>query len=249
MISADRTMTEDGSNGQSASRMVMRNAIERARLALSGIAWHVGLGRRSRMGRIDSAAKLRDFIDSHSSHVAQTSLYGYLKARAGTRFPDLFEHDEFLVSINHAKWQVWAATMSDLTVFAGGLVRDRSGAPNDTVDALMEWIIEEIVARTGIPTDSGPDFAASIDNLRARITTCDFSQVGDDAAAFTESPRALVTFAPVIEKFKRLDAEIVRNSVRFRWIEVRRSLRSLLDADAVIGDFQGVSASKSADNS
>lgn len=225
----------------------MHSAIERARVLLSGVVWHLGLGRRSRQDRIDDVEKLRDFIDSHASHVAQTSLYGYLKARAGTRFPDLFENEEFLVSINHAKWQVWAATLSDLTVFSGGLVRRRSNAGNDEVNRLMDWIIGEIVARTGTPPDSGPDFSASIDNLRARVAICDFSQVSDGEDSFTESPDALVRFAPVIEKYKQLDAEIVRNSVRFRWIEVRRSLRSLLDADAITSEFKAASNNKSRD--
>ena len=31
-----------------------------------------------------------------------------------------------------------------------------------------------------------------------------------------------------------LDEEIVRNSVRFRWQEVRRELRATLDVDAVL---------------
>ena len=31
-----------------------------------------------------------------------------------------------------------------------------------------------------------------------------------------------------------LDEEIVRNSVRFKWQEIRRELRAKLDADAVL---------------
>jgi hypothetical protein len=244
--SSPKVSSESSSLPWPARRLTVRTAVERARVLLSGLAWHLGLGRRSRIDRIDTAAKLRDFIDSHASHVAQTSLYGYLKARAGTRFPDLFEHDAFLVSINHAKWQVWATTLSDLTVFAGGLVQRRSGMRGNEVDLLMDWVVEDILARTGTPPDSGPDFPSSIDKLRLRIAECDFSRVTDDADSFTESPESLVLFAPIIEKYKQLDAEIVRNSVRFRWIEVRRTLRSLLDAEAVVDEFKTSSEQDSA---
>jgi hypothetical protein len=38
----------------------------------------------------------------------------------------------------------------------------------------------------------------------------------------------------VIENLKELDEEIVRNSVRFRWQEIRRDLRRNLNAEAVL---------------
>jgi hypothetical protein len=49
-----------------------------------------------------------------------------------------------------------------------------------------------------------------------------------------ESPPALVKWAPIIDELKRLDEAIVRNSVRFRWQEVRRDLRRDLDPAAVM---------------
>ena len=44
----------------------------------------------------------------------------------------------------------------------------------------------------------------------------------------------------MVDELKQLDAEIVRNSVRFRWIEVRRDLREMLDAAAVMVSARGV---------
>ena len=47
---------------------------------------------------------------------------------------------------------------------------------------------------------------------------------------------ALVRWAPIMPELKELDAEIVMNSVRFRWQEVRRELRSTLDAAKLLED-------------
>ena len=60
------------------------------------------------------------------------------------------------------------------------------------------------------------------------------STVPDDATPFSESPRTLVECAPIVEELKLLDEEIVRNSVRFRWQEVRRELRRDLDAKTLM---------------
>jgi hypothetical protein len=43
-----------------------------------------------------------------------------------------------------------------------------------------------------------------------------------------------VRWAPIVENLKELDEEIVKNSVRFRWQEIRRDLRRNLDAGAVL---------------
>ena len=71
--------------------------------------------------------------------------------------------------------------------------------------------------------------------VRARLALCDWGGQADDASAFVESPTALVYWAPVVEDLKELDEEIVRNSIRYRWIEVRRELHRNLDAAGVMG--------------
>lgn len=195
---------------------------------------YLGLGGRPARSRIDSPSSLAEFIDSRASHVAQTALYGYLKTRAGTRFRELFESDEFLVSINIAKWQVWVAAVADLALFAGGRLADRTGADNAAVAALMEGLVAEIFDRQGRPDDAGPEFEHSTAEVVELVRDSDFTAIGDDESAFVQSPEALVRWAPVVDELKQLDAEIVRNSVRFRWIEVRRDLREMLDAAAVM---------------
>ena len=177
---------------------------------------------------------LQHFLASRSSHVAQTALYGYLRTRAGTRYPELFDDDDFARSINLAKWHVWLACLSDLSVYAGGLLIQRSQASGALVDHVMSAAVEEILTRTGIPDDAGPEFAQDAARVGARLLGCDWASVQDSEMPFSRSPEALVRWAPVVDEFKREDDEIVRNSVRFRWQEVRRDLRRDLDANPLM---------------
>ena len=66
----------------------------------------------------------------------------------------------------------------------------------------------------------------------ARLTEIDWNVAAEREGAFTESPPGLVTCVPVIDDFKELDGEIVRNSVRFRWTDVRRQLRERVEPAA-----------------
>lgn len=194
----------------------------------------VGPGPAGRRTRVADRKSLGHFLQSRASMVAQSSLYGYLRTRAGTRFPELFSHEEFSKSIDIAKWNLWLACLSDLAAYAGGLLAHRVLGRDPEIRTVIVGTVEALLAATGIPQGAGGDFPALAERLRARLAACDFSAIRDDETAFVESPTALVHWAPVLEDLKRLDEEIVRNSVRFRWQEVRRDLRAHLDAPALL---------------
>ena len=93
----------------------------------------------------------------------------------------------------------------------------------------MQATIEAILAAS-----EGGRAGARAHKLRARIAQADRAAVPDDATPFSESPRTLVECAPIVEELKHLGEEIVRNSVRVRWQEVRMELRRDLDAEALM---------------
>ena len=195
---------------------------------------YLGASRRGRSAPIASAEDLRTFLETRASHVAQTALYGYVRARSGTRYPELFENDVFVESLNIAKWQIWLACLSDLAVYAGGLVLHRTNAPAERVGTLMAAVADAALAAAGTPPDAGDAYADGARRVRARLALTDWVSITDDEAPFRESPDALVEWAPIVDELKQYDAEIVRGSVRFRWQEVRRDLRRDLDAEAVL---------------
>lgn len=194
----------------------------------------VGRGLGSRRGALDTADALGEFIRTRASYVAQTALYGYMKTRAGTRFPALFEDPAMLASINIAKWHVWAACVSDLAVYCGVLLRARGAST-----AAARAVVTPLAARAldaGDGGEAGDDFQAAVSRVKTRVATCDLDAFGDDDSAFTESPRALAHWAPVADELKMHDTEIVRNSVRFKWQEVRRDLRRRLRAGEILAN-------------
>lgn len=184
--------------------------------------------------RIDDSTSLKQFLDTRASYIAQTSLYGYLRTRAGMLYPQLFDNDEYVQSINAAKWYVWLACLSDLSIYTGGLLVQQSNCPQEEVGKLVDRVVTTILIDTGTPDDAGEDFPAQAERVQHRIKNCDWLKVSDDETPFSESPTTLIRRAPIVENLKELDEEIVRNSVRFRWQEVRRALRSNLDAEAVL---------------
>ncbi len=207
----------------------------RAGEVLSWIRDYLGGSRRGRSAPIASIGELQRFLETRSSHVAQTALYGYIRARSGTRYPELFQNEKFIASLNIAKWQIWLACLADLAVYAGGLLMHRADAAPEQVAAVVTAASEAALAAAGTPPDAGDAYAEGVRQVRDRIATTDWSGVTDDEEPFRDSPEALVIWAPIADELKQYDAEIVRGSVRFRWQEVRRDLRRDLDAGALLG--------------
>ncbi len=67
--------------------------------------------------KISNLDELENFIQTKSAWVTQVTLYGYLKTRMGTRYVLHFENDEFMKSVNIAKWNMYTVALQDLTFF------------------------------------------------------------------------------------------------------------------------------------
>ncbi len=203
-------------------------------ILLKTLGEYFGFGRWHRLKPVNDEASLQDFLNTRASFVAQTSLYGYLRTRAGMRYPELFDDPPFVKSINIAKWQIWLACLSDLAVYAGGLLMHHPDADEKQVSNLVQTCVINILENTGIPADAGDKYSDGVAHIRQRLSMTNWQSVTDDEGPFTHSPQALLDWAPVVDEFKQLDGEIVINSVRFRWQSVREDLRKTLRTDLIL---------------
>ena len=67
--------------------------------------------------KITNLNDLENFIQTKSAWVSQVTLYSYLKTRMGTRYVLHFDNDEFMKSVNQAKWNIYAVALQDLNFF------------------------------------------------------------------------------------------------------------------------------------
>jgi hypothetical protein len=195
---------------------------------------YVGIGKHKKTDVIKDQDSLATFLNTRASHVAQTSLYGYLRTRAGTRFPEMFENPDILISINIAKWHIWLACLSDLTLFTGHHLYQSGEIDESTLEELISAALKQVLDEVGMPEEAGSDFVSAREKVMQRIVNCDWNVERDDDTVFSQSPEALYYWAPIADELKELDESIVKSSIRYRWIEIRRSLRKLLDCKTLV---------------
>ncbi|MDG2490612.1 MAG: hypothetical protein P8N71_07635 [Alphaproteobacteria bacterium] len=181
--------------------------------------------------------QLYDFIDSRAAFVSQVTLYTYVKARAGTQYPKLFQDADFLTSLRIARWHIYGAAICDLGLFAIAQLK-RDGGLND--EAAQDLAIEML---DGILLDYNQDdidpqvFAAIGDSGKQRAAVANWDVIADGPAAFQSSSDAVFRWAPIADALKNDDEEIVRNSIHLRWIGVRRDLKELIKPALILADW------------
>jgi len=192
---------------------------------------------RFNKGPLDTVDALVEFIETRAAYVAQTSLYGYLKTRMGMKYATIFQDDEFAPSLAIAKWNVFASCLSDLTIFAVSTAVqnidssefDREAFANHCFIKAARTVIDDLDFKDILDT--------SIEQFGQRTKRTNWEKAAIGENAFLQSPKDVVGFAPILSELKELDTEIVINSTRFRWRDVREQLRKRIDGDAVVKDW------------
>ena len=193
---------------------------------------------RFNKGPIDTVDTLSSFLNTRAAYVAQTSLYGYLKTRMGTRFRVMFEDDVFSASIRVATVKVFVSCLSDLTVFSVATTNKDARLDAEQTRALAVHCFNSAMERGLAQVEAEKSPAKYLADFERRAGLTDWAVAGQGENAFARSGTDLIDHAPIIDEFKELDREIVTNSIRFRWLDVRVQLKKRINGNAICEDWQ-----------
>ena len=173
---------------------------------------------------------LVEFIHRNASFVSQVVLLTYIKARAGTQYPKLFEHPDYLKSVEIARGHLYASCIADLTFY---VINEHclNAIPSKKLHYNLLKLVDEVFAFAKYDEKTVEDFIKmkkkSADQVIRLMTE------GINHKLFKMSSDTFLRWAPMAEEFKSEDEEIMKNSILFRWIEVRRELRSRIKPDLI----------------
>ena len=167
-------------------------------------------------------SELVEFIHRNASFVSQVTLLTYIKARAGTQYPKLFENPDYLRSIEIARSHLYASCVADLTFY---VINEH--CLNDIQKKTIQFIFSNLVDEVFTFAKCDENTFKEFDNMKNQCEEQLKALKGDsiDHKLFKMSSDTFFRWAPIAEEFKKDDEEIMRNSIHFRWIEVRREVR------------------------
>ena len=186
---------------------------------------------------VSTRQELVDFIDSRAAYVSQVTLYTYVKARAGTQYPKLFENADFLTSLKIARWHIYGAAVCDLTLFSAAQMYVHAEFSAENAKDFANSILDDILPDYPQDDIDNSYFVEMCSRGRQRAAIADWNSIATGPAAFQSSSDAVFRWAPIADELKCDDEEIVRNSIHLRWIGVRRDLKEVFQHTAIADDW------------
>ena len=174
--------------------------------------------------KISNLDELEDFIQSKSAWVTQVTLYGYLKTRMGTRYVLHFENDEFMKSVNLAKWNIYAISLQDLTFFSFSYLKTNLNYQGiENAKEVFSKILDSESANK-MPLDI---IEEAKNNFDERLQNINWDTYYNDLP-FNPSALSLYKWAPIADELKTLDRKIVLNSVILKWDIIKKEFSERL---------------------
>ena len=180
---------------------------------------------------------LYEFIEKNSLYVSQVTLFTYIKTRAGTQWPKLFENEDYLTSLRIARWHIFIACVSDLSIFIAAQFHINETSDTKICRKIAIDLFSTIVRNIEQNDIDKSIFETALIVNERRCATVNFIHAFKGDYAFQTSAQALLDWAPVVDSFKKSDAAIVRNSIHLRWINVRQKLLKKLQNDSIIREI------------
>ena len=168
--------------------------------------------------KIKNFDELENFIQTKSAWVTQVTLYSYLKTRMGTRYVLHFDNDEFMESVNKAKWNIYAVSLQDLTFFIFSYLKVHFNLEetNKAKEIFLKILDDETLNK--MPLDIIEDAKKEFNE---RLKSINWNEYYKDLP-FNPSALALYEWAPIAEELKTLDRKIVLNSVILKWDIIKK---------------------------
>ena len=174
--------------------------------------------------KIKTIDELENFIQTKSAWVTQVTLYNYLKTRMGARYVLHFDNDEFMASVNLAKWNIYSVALQDLTFFTFSYLKVNFNY-QDTQQAkeIFNKILDDETSNK-MPLDIIMECKKSFDERLEKINW----EIYYKDLPFNLSALSLYKWAPIAEELKTLDRKIVLNSMILKWDIIKKEFEELI---------------------
>jgi len=175
--------------------------------------------------KIKNLDELEHFIQTKSAWVTQVTLYSYLKTRMGTRYVLHFDNDEFMASVNLAKWNIYSIALQDLIFFTFSYLKVNSNYQStDQAREIFFKILDDETSNK-MPLDIIEEAKKSFNE---RFQNLDWEIYYKDLP-FNPSALSLYKWAPIAEELKTLDRKIVLNSMILKWDIIKQEFEKLIE--------------------
>ena len=143
----------------------------------------------------------------------------------GTRYVLHFENDEFMSSVNLAKWNIYSVALQDLTLYTFSYLKNNFNFDDfeKSKEIFLKILDDEITNKMPLNI-----IESAKNNFSDRLHNINWNDYYNDLP-FNPSALSLYKWAPIAEELKTLDRKIVLNSVILKWDTVKKEFQERIN--------------------
>ena len=140
----------------------------------------------------------------------------------GTRYVLHFDNDEFMKSVNQAKWNIYSVALQDLNFFVFSYLKLNSNFKEVGKAKEIYFNILDDEISNNMPLEIVEEAKK---NFEKRLESINWDNYCNDLP-FNSSALSLYKWAPIAEELKKLDRKIVLNSVILKWDIIKKEFQN-----------------------
>tara|TARA_B100000614_G_C14170285_1_gene336662 strand:- start:108 stop:545 length:438 start_codon:yes stop_codon:yes gene_type:complete len=142
----------------------------------------------------------------------------------GTRYVLHFDNDEFMASVNLAKWNIYSVSLQDLTFFIFSYLKvNFVFQDTNKAKVIFNKILDDEISNK-MPLEIINEARISFDERMEKINWDNYYK----DLPFNPSALSLFKWAPIADELKSLDRKIVLNSMILKWDVIKQEFRDLI---------------------
>ncbi|MCS6892935.1 MAG: hypothetical protein RMK64_12230 [Rhodovarius sp.] len=184
-------------------------------------------------------AAFRDFMARQGAFVAQKTVFDYCRVKAGRQEARLFADPSFRAALEHCRWQVYFAALSDVAALAESWLRPHATGREQVLAAALSALAAEILAESGSPAEEAESAAAAARALPGHLAAL---QLGPPLPAnrlplLAEAP--LFATLPIHPDQRRDEGPAIRGALRFHIVSTQQEMERRFRPAAVAAELVG----------
>lgn len=183
-------------------------------------------------GRASAAepAALSRFLGRQAAYVTQKTVVDYCRVKAGRGEAELFGNPDFMAALRHCRWQVYFASLADVSAMAEAWLRPHAPGREPLLADAIAALGRAVLDAEDVPPDEQPARDAARESLAAHLAALLAAPpVPADRMALTAEAPLFATL-PVHPEQRRGESEAIRGALRFQIVTTQQELERGFDA-------------------
>jgi hypothetical protein len=186
--------------------------------------------------RIVGVDQLTAFLDRQSAQISHRSIVGYVHVKTRLPLHELMKERPFAEAFEVARWEAYAAILSDLVVFLHDILRPAAEDRESLLIESLQQLYRQILERHPVPGHRSAGWTDAIDEFSLRLAQASLAPPRGIARIAEHSAERLYATLPIHERLRAPDKPAIVANVQFLMVGLAHEFRRL-DAGALVAEL------------